>query len=128
MPKKTKKKHQKSGFMAQRGEPDNLFLRRQNLTSRSSLKSNRISQKSPKTATPAAQQTANPEEVVKKPILISRTMLPNQARLPAPNPEPEYQVTAEGRNKRFKIRKLRRGYRQKTKNRKIKKRKTKRKY
>ena len=34
----------------------------------------------------------------------------------------------KGGNKQFKTRKLRRGYRQKTKNRKIKKRKTKKKY
>jgi hypothetical protein len=36
--------------------------------------------------------------------------------------------TKKGGNKQFKTRKLRRGYRQKTKNRKIKKRKTKKKY
>ena len=142
------------GFLAHRAESTNSTSREQapreqpNTTSRSSRKLRPTSQqkskraKKPKrtkhaipeeVAQPAipeeVAQPAIPEEVVPKGRLISLKKLPAPAMLPAPKPNPETtQQIKEGGNKTFKTRKLRRGYRQKTKNRKIKKRKTKKNY
>ena len=133
------------GFLAHRAESTNSTSREQapreqpNTTSRSSRKLRPTSQQKSKRAKKPKRtkhaipeevaQPAIPEEVVPKGRLISLKKLPAPAMLPAPKPNPETtQQIKEGGNKTFKTRKLRRGYRQKTKNRKIKKRKTKKNY